>query len=61
MLNEKLFTHAVTITAAFIANGDIRCGGSTRENSQAMAMMGDMITTAYKVLAEAQDHIKSGV
>ena len=59
MLDEKLFDQAVTITAAFIANGDIRCGGSTREGSTAFAQVEDMITTVYKVLRSSRDYLRS--
>jgi len=57
MIDEKLFAHAVTLTAAFVANGDIRCGGSTREDSTAMAQVEDMVTTVYSVLLSARKHI----
>lgn len=57
-MDEKLFAHAVTLTAAFVANGDIRCGGSTREDSQAMAQVGDMITTLYGVLEAARSQVQ---
>lgn len=59
MIDDKIFAHAVTLTAAFVANGDIRCGGSTREDSTAMAQVEDMITTVYSVLQSAQDSIES--
>lgn len=58
-IDEKLFDQAVTITAAFVANGDIRCAGSTREDSTAMAKVGDMLTTTYKVLRESRDYLKA--
>jgi hypothetical protein len=59
-MDEKIFSHAVTIAAAFIANGDIRCGGSTREESTAMAQLSDLLPTLYKVIAEARESVKAG-
>ena len=61
-MEEKIFAHAVALTAAFVANGDIRCGGSTREDSSAMAQVGDMVTILYSVLERVQaDLAMSGV
>ncbi|MFZ2948803.1 MAG: hypothetical protein WA003_04900 [Desulfuromonadaceae bacterium] len=52
--DETVFSHAVTIAAAFVANGDIRCGGNTNENTTAMAQLGDLLPTLYKVIYEAR-------
>lgn len=56
MLNEKTFDQAVTLAAAFVANGDIRCGGNTNQNTMAMDQLGDLLTTLYKVVEEARKH-----
>lgn len=58
-IDETLFNQAVTITAAFVANGDIRCGGSTRDDSTAMAQVGDMVSTVYRTLSESREYIRS--
>lgn len=60
MKNDALFAHAVTIASAFVANGDIRCGGNTNENTAAMEMIGDLITTTYRTLERAQAQLESG-
>ncbi|MBN2429285.1 MAG: hypothetical protein JXK94_13195 [Deltaproteobacteria bacterium] len=57
MIDEKLFSEAVALTAAFISNGDIRCNESFREDSKGMTMVRDMITTSYNVLQDARDDI----
>lgn len=54
MIDEKTFSQAVTLTAAFVANGDIRCGGSTNIGSTATEQVGDMVTTLYEVLLAAR-------
>ena len=52
MKHDQMFSHAVTLAAAFIANGDIRLTGSTKPDSKAMAMTRDLIETLYEELAE---------
>ena len=59
MIDEKIFEHAVTLTAAFVANGDFRCGGSTRENSTGALQVGDMLTTMYAVVQSARQSIEA--
>lgn len=53
MKNAVLFDHAVTMASAFIANGDIRLAGNTREDSQAMDMVHDLVISLYRVLDRA--------
>lgn len=57
LTEEKLFEHAVTLTAAFIANGDIRCGDKISEDTQAMEQVQDMITTLYSVVTKASNRL----
>lgn len=52
---EHRFDQAVQLAAAFVANGDIRLNNSTREDSQAMAMLVDLIGSLYNKLGEASD------
>jgi len=59
MIDEKLFTHAVTITAAFVANGDIRNAGRCDKDSRAMNQVGDMVATLYAELKSAREHLDS--
>jgi len=59
MKNDILFAHAVTLASAFIANGDIRCGGNTNENTAAMDMIGDMVTSIYRTLERTQVQLES--
>lgn len=54
MQSERLFEQAVQLAAAFVANGDIRLGGSTRSDSQAQAMLADLIPSLYETLAKAR-------
>ena len=54
MFNEKIFSHAVTIAAAFVANGDIRCGSVTRKNSTAMAQVHALVVSLCAVLQDAR-------
>lgn len=54
MKTEKRFDQAVQLAAAFVANGDIRLGGSTRADSQAQQMLIDLISTLYQTLEKAQ-------
>ena len=53
MTHDQLFSHAVTLAAAFVANGDIRLPrGSTKANSQEMDMTCDLIEALYERLAQ---------
>ena len=56
-MDERIFDQAVTIAAAFVSNGDIRLGGSTKKDSIAMAMLHDVIVAAYAVLEDAQKNV----
>ena len=55
MQSERLFEQAVQLAAAFVANGDIRLGGSTRPTSQAAAMLADLIPALYETLQKARE------
>lgn len=57
--DEKTFDQAVTLAAAFVANGNISCGGSLRGDSTGLAMVADVIPELYKVVAEAKKLITS--
>ena len=59
MVDEKIFKHAVTLASAFVANGDIRCGGNTNKNTSAMAQINDIIPTLYSVIRDAHQMIES--
>lgn len=53
MKHEQHFDHAITLAAAFVANGDIRLPkGSTRATSEAMVMTRDLIETLYEEIAK---------
>ena len=52
---EQRFNQAVQLAGAFVANGDIRLMGSTREDSEAMHMLVDLIGSLYVKLGEAHD------
>lgn len=58
--HEQRFGQAVQLAAAFVANGDIRLNGSTREDSQAMAMVGDLIGSLYNKLADVDAATAAG-
>lgn len=59
MQSERLFEQAVQLAAAFVANGDIRLANSTRgwRESQAQAMLADLIPSIYETLQRARDQI----
>lgn len=56
--HKRLFQQAVQLAAAFVANGDIRLEGSTRSDSQAQVMLGDLILSLYETLDSADDHLE---
>ena len=56
MQSEKLFDQAVQIAAGFVANGDIRLSGSTREDSMAMDQLADLIPSLCLMLREARQN-----
>lgn len=60
-IDEKLLAHAVTLTAAFVANGDFRCGGGTRKDVTGVLQVEDMITTLYGVLESVCETISAGI
>lgn len=57
MQSEKLFEQAVQLAAAFVANGDIRLARSTRANTEAQAMLADLIPALYKTLEQARESV----
>lgn len=57
MIDKDLFSQAVTITAAFVANGDIRVGKSFGPGTDAMARVQDLVKSVYSALQEAQQLI----
>lgn len=56
-MDKELFKQAVIITAAFIANGDIRVGSNMGANSEAMGKTYDLLLSTYKVLKDAQSGV----
>lgn len=58
-LDDKRLGRAIQLAAAFVANGDIRMGNSTRSDSTAMAMLDDLITSLYDRLLEVEQKIHS--
>lgn len=48
------FERSILLVAAFVANGDIRLSGNTRENSTTIVMVKDLIVSLYKVLEETE-------
>ena len=57
MYDEKLFSAAIRLAAAFIANGDFRCAGVTREDMTPMLRVTDLITALYHVVETAKERI----
>lgn len=53
MISEKRFEQAVTLAAAFVANGDIRLGDSTQPDTVAMQKLADLIPSLYQALETA--------
>ncbi|HAR45046.1 MAG TPA: hypothetical protein DCS05_02430 [Nitrospiraceae bacterium] len=60
MIDDEIFDQAITIAAAFVANGDIRCDGSTRIDSDGMTMLHGMITSLYPVIQSARHQLETG-
>ena len=58
MCDEKLFTNAVQLAAAFVANGDIRCGKSFREDTDAMNIISTIVPSIYTALEDAKQTIE---
>ncbi len=52
--SERIFDQAVELASAFIANGDIRMGGNTNEDTPAMMMLADLIPSLYQMLQDAR-------
>ncbi|WP_310609209.1 hypothetical protein [Limnohabitans sp.] len=61
MQTEKCFDQAVTLAAAFVANGDIRLNGNTGVDAQSQAMLKDLLTTLYQTLVAARQDISRDV
>lgn len=57
MIDETILAHAVTLAAAFVANGDIRCGGNTGTKETCFAQISDILPTLYFAVAGAQRRI----
>ncbi|MGH8040375.1 MAG: hypothetical protein ACREPD_21885 [Stenotrophomonas sp.] len=55
MQSERIFEQAVQLAAAFVSNGDIRLSGNTREDSDAQAMLADLIPSLYQTLLRARE------
>lgn len=53
-LDQKRLDRAAQLAAAFVANGDIRLSGNTREDSTAMAMLGDLLASLYAKLTAVE-------
>lgn len=61
MTHDQLFSHAVTLAAGFIANGDIRLANTTRADSQAMDVMRDLIESLYERLVNLDAELRPAV
>ncbi len=62
MQTEKRFDQAVTLAAAFVANGDIRLyGGDLREDSQAQKKLADLVDTLYHTLEQARQKVARNI
>jgi len=57
MQTEKRFDQAVTLAAAFVANGDLRVGGDLNADTPAMDKLQNLIATLYVMLGQALDEI----
>lgn len=57
-LDPHRMDRAVQLAGAFVANGDIRLAGSTREDSEAMDMLNDLITSLYERLARIEQELQ---
>ena len=58
MIDEKIFAYAVTIAAAFVANGDIRCHGTTKKDSEAVMQIEGIVSSLYLALQNAREDIE---
>jgi len=58
MIDEKVFSHAVTIATAFVNNGDMRLQGSIREDAQPFCVLEDLVPVVYCVLQRARKEIE---
>jgi hypothetical protein len=54
MIDKRVFSHAVTLASAFVANGDIRMGNTTRDKAFATEKVSDLVAAMYSALQEAQ-------
>ena len=61
MIDEELFNNAVTLAAAFVANGDIRSDDHYREDSESMLLLQELIPNLYHTLRRAKDAISDRV
>ena len=59
MTRDQVFAQAVQLAAAFVANGDIRMGNTTREDSVAMEKMTDLICSIYANVQRCYDRCTS--
>lgn len=57
MIDEKLFSHAVTVASAFVANGDVRWAGTKQTDKMTMGKVEDLVVDFYSVLQRAQSRI----
>lgn len=56
-LDEKRLDRAVQLASSFIANGDIRMAGNTRETSNGMTILGDLLVSLYNVLESVETQV----
>lgn len=61
MKTEKRFDQAVTLAAAFVANGDIRLGTDLSSESDAQAQLADLVETLYCTLERARQKVAHDV
>lgn len=61
MQTEKRFDQAVTLAAAFVANGDIRLGNDLGPDSDTQAKLVDLVTSLYRTLETARQQVSQDV
>jgi hypothetical protein len=59
MIDEKIFSHAVTIATAFVHNGDLRLQGSIREDARPFSVLEDLVPVVYAVLQRSRKEIET--
>lgn len=61
MKHEEIMSNAIALSAAFIANGDIRLGRTTSVDPTSMAMTRDLIENLYHEIQRLDAVLSPGV